>query len=109
MGSCLTAKRSVSVFCLGLECGLHATDLKSPKDALLLGFFSQIAGGRELVPGGQPWRVCVAVCCPSPGEGGGEAAAKSFILKSLNAARSGVEAGLKVPLAQLPRLTPLPK
>lgn len=66
----------VSVFYAGLNCGLHPIDLKSPKDALLLGFFSRIIGGIELVPGGQPWQVCVAVCCLPPGEGGGEAAAK---------------------------------
>ncbi|KAM7127260.1 LOW QUALITY PROTEIN: ovochymase-1 [Ciconia maguari] len=41
----------------GLKCGLHPIDLKSPKDALLLGFFSQFVRGRELVPGGQPWQV----------------------------------------------------
>lgn len=67
----------VSVFSVGLKCGLHPIDLKSPKDALPLGFFSQIAEGRQLVPRGQPWQVCVAVCCLLLGEGGGEAGAIS--------------------------------
>ncbi|KAK2546578.1 Ovochymase-1 [Columba livia] len=36
---------------------VHPINLKSTDDALPLGFFSQILGGRELVPGGQPWQV----------------------------------------------------
>ncbi|KAM6144542.1 LOW QUALITY PROTEIN: ovochymase-1 [Phoenicopterus ruber ruber] len=47
----------------GLKCGVHPTDLKSPKDVLLLGFFSQITGGREPVPGGQPWQVFLKLGC----------------------------------------------
>ena len=68
----------VSVFYVGLKCGLHPIDLKSPKDVLPLGFFSQIVGERELVPGEQPWQVCVAVRCLPPGKGGGEAGAISL-------------------------------
>ncbi|KAM9276329.1 LOW QUALITY PROTEIN: ovochymase-1 [Cariama cristata] len=41
----------------GLKCGVHPISLKSPEDALLLGFFSQVLGGRQSVPGGQPWQV----------------------------------------------------
>ena len=72
----------VSVFYVGLKCGLHPIDLKSPKDVLPLGFFSQIVGERELVPGEQPWQICVAVRCLPPGEGGGEAGAISLSLSS---------------------------
>uniref|UniRef100_A0A8B9D187 Ovochymase-1 n=1 Tax=Anser cygnoides TaxID=8845 RepID=A0A8B9D187_ANSCY len=32
-------------------------DVESPEDVLPLGFFSRIVGGRETVPGGQPWQV----------------------------------------------------
>ncbi|XP_038029020.2 ovochymase-1 isoform X5 [Anas platyrhynchos] len=41
----------------GLKCGLRPIDLESPEDVLPLGFFSRIVGGRESVPGGQPWQV----------------------------------------------------
>nr|XP_047913833.1 ovochymase-1 isoform X5 [Anser cygnoides] len=41
----------------GLKCGLRPIDLESPEDVLPLGFFSRIVGGRETVPGGQPWQV----------------------------------------------------
>ncbi|XP_066854698.1 ovochymase-1 isoform X5 [Anser cygnoides] len=41
----------------GLKCGLCPIDLESPEDVLPLGFFSRIVGGRETVPGGQPWQV----------------------------------------------------
>ncbi|KAM8821198.1 ovochymase-1 [Eudromia elegans] len=40
-----------------LKCGLRPIDLKSPEDLLPLGFFSRIVGGRDSVPGGQPWQV----------------------------------------------------
>ncbi|KAI6079005.1 ovochymase-1 [Aix galericulata] len=43
----------------GLKCGLRPIDLESPEDVLPLGFFSRIVGGRESVPGGQPWQVSV--------------------------------------------------
>nr|XP_009678327.1 PREDICTED: ovochymase-1 [Struthio camelus australis] len=41
----------------GLKCGLRPIDLKSPEDLLPPGSFSRIVGGRDAVPGGQPWQV----------------------------------------------------
>lgn len=57
MGAASLQSTLVSVLTAGLKCGLRPTDLESPEDVLPLGFFSRIVGGRESVPGGQPWQV----------------------------------------------------
>ncbi|XP_062457605.1 ovochymase-1 [Rhea pennata] len=41
----------------GLKCGIRPIDLKSPEDFFPLRSFSRIVGGRDSVPGGQPWQV----------------------------------------------------
>lgn len=72
----LVSLKNILFSCLrcSLKCGVCPTDPESPEEALQL----RLIVGRQWEPGGQPWQVCVAVCCPPLWERGGEADDISF-------------------------------